>query len=102
MAFFDVGAVVFVCQFLDVRAHGCDVSVQRVVFLLFCLRVEVVFECLERHLRVDDNIPVVGEVQDDIGYHSVAVLLVVDGLSVVFHRHLFLKLCALFKAHALQ
>ena len=75
---------------------------QRIVAGCIIGGVVVVGEGRERHFRIDDDIPVVGEVQDNIGDFLASRLLVAHGLSALLEHHLLLILHALLKPHVLK
>ena len=45
-------------------------SFQALLFVGFCFRVHIVEESCKRHFRVDDNLPFLVKVEDDIGTHK--------------------------------
>lgn len=93
--------IFLVGQFFHMVAYRLDMACEGLVTLLVVVCAAVVNVCLDRHLRVDDHVALIGEVEDHVGDHAVTILAEY-GLSVLFQRHLFLKLDAFLKAHVLK
>src|SRR5574344_1564430 len=103
MIFVYVAAVVLVGQFLHVIAYRYDMSLQCLGTLLVSISLIVILKSLERHFGVNDDIALIGEVEDHVRNHALAVFLILDRIALlVFQRHLFLKLYTLFQLHLFQ
>ena len=75
----DILRIVLARQFVHMTAHTLDVLLQIAFFFLGRLSIHIFLVSHERHLRVDDSILSLRIVQDHIGLHLLARLVVLQG-----------------------
>ena len=74
----DIFRVVLASQFVDVAAHTLDVLLQITLLILRRLGIHIFLIRHERHLRVYDGILTLRIVQDNVGLHLLARLVVLQ------------------------
>ena len=77
-------------------------AVQGTLALPFVLCLVILHEGLHRHLRIDDHITAVGEVEDDVRNHLLASFLAHHTAVGVAQHHLFLVLHPSLETHVLE
>ena len=70
------------------------------LFGRFCIHVALIVG--ERHLGIHHHVPVIGEVQDEVGYQSLAFIVLQSLSKTVTKRLLRIKLLSLVQLHILE
>ena len=95
-------AIILSGQLVHVVANRQYMPPQGVFALLVCICIVVILKRLERHFRIDDDISVVGEMQNNVGNQPMAILFVYRIAVFVLHRGLLFKLQSLFQPHTFE
>ena len=95
--------IVLLGQFFDMSAHGSDVSLQCFCLFVFVGSIIILFKCFERNLGVDDDVSLVGKVENDIGNQLFTSLVVSGHFTLgIAQGGLFLKLQTFLESHTFE
>ena len=90
------------CQAGYLRPHTIDMCPQESSTLFGRFGIHVALIVGERHLGIHHHVPVIGEVQDEVGYQSLAFIVLQSLSKTVTKRLLRIKLLSLVQLHILE